>query len=68
VGVGALQDLPGTEAVRHGAILFDSRHGAWFPAPSMVNEQFCIHSEKFVEQFLIVKALWFADGAPGNIS
>jgi hypothetical protein len=34
----------------------------------MVNEQFCIHSEKFVEQFLIVKALWFADGAPGNIS
>ena len=52
--VGLLQHLSATEGVRLWSVGLHRLHRAGLPAPGMVYEQLCIHTEKTIEQFFIL--------------
>ena len=49
-------------------VCFHVRDGAGFPAPGVVDEDFRVHPEQLVEQFLIAVFIRFPNGAPGDVS
>ncbi len=59
--IRALQHLAGAEAVCFRLISLDISNGAWFKAPCVVNQQFCIDAEHFVEQVFVIIILWFPE-------
>ena len=67
-GVGTLQHLTGTDAVRAGPIRLDVGNRAGLPAPRVVNEQFRVDSKQMVQQVFVMIRIGFSDRAPGDIA
>ena len=57
-----LEHLSAAERIGFGAIGLDGLHRAWLPPPGVVDEQFGIHTEELIEQFVIPYRL------PGHIA
>lgn len=60
--VGTLEYLSGTERVGLRTIGLYRLHGAGLPAPGMVNQQLCVHSEQTVKQVFVLQ------GTAGNLA
>ena len=65
--IGALEHLPGTHTAGFRSVRLDVRHGAWFPAPGVIDKQFGIDTEKLVQQLLVAKVPRLPHRAPGHI-
>ena len=66
-GVGTGEHLAGAHAFRLRLVRLDIGHGYRLISPAMVDQEFRVHAEQFIEQFLVVVVGGFADGAPGNV-
>ena len=66
--IGALEHLPGTDAVVFRPVGFDQIDGGGFPAPGMVDEQLGIDAEQLIQKIFVMIILLFAKGAAGDIA
>ena len=48
------ENLAGAKRTAGGPVGFNVSDGAWFPAPGVVNEKFCVDPEKTVQKILII--------------
>ena len=39
-----------------------------FPAPGMIDQKFCIHTEHFIQKLFVIKFILFSNRTSGNIS
>ena len=62
IAVGALEDLPGPDALGVRLVRLDLCHRAGLPAPGVVDEELRVHPEEPVEEVLV------RQGAPGDIA
>ena len=66
--IGALENLSRGQAVGLGLIGFDIPDGTAFPAPGMVDQQFCVDAEYFEQQLRVVVFMGLAQRTSCHIA
>ena len=67
-GIRLGQDLPAGEAARRGAVGLDLRHRAGLPAPGVVDEEFGVDAEQFIQQLRILPLVGLGDRAARHVA